>query len=90
MTQTDSISHPLILGSTSRYRRELLQRLGLAFDVVAPEVDESPLPGETPLALAQRFALTGAVVVSTPQDVAMLDARQIRRGACHIGERVNP
>ena len=38
----------LVLGSTSRYRRELLARLGLPFDVVAPEVDETPLPGEAP------------------------------------------
>ena len=39
---------PLILGSTSVYRRELLQRLRLPFEVVAPHVDETPLPGESP------------------------------------------
>ncbi|MGH8831848.1 MAG: Maf family protein, partial [Polaromonas sp.] len=38
----------LVLGSTSRYRRELLQRLQIPFEVAAPEVDETPLPGETP------------------------------------------
>ena len=42
----------VILASTSRYRRELLARLRLPFDVQAPEVDETPLPGETPRALA--------------------------------------
>mgnify|MGYP006216057475 CR=1 FL=1 len=35
----------LILGSTSRYRRELLERLRVPFDVVSPDVDETPLPG---------------------------------------------
>ena len=50
----------LILGSTSRYRRELLARLRLPFDVVAPDVDESPRAGETPSALACRLALEKA------------------------------
>ncbi|MCW7541793.1 Maf family nucleotide pyrophosphatase [Aquabacterium sp. A7-Y] len=54
----------LILGSTSRYRRELLQRLGLPFEVVAPQVDETPRPGETPAALAQRLALEKARAVA--------------------------
>ncbi|MGV8803526.1 MAG: Maf family nucleotide pyrophosphatase [Polaromonas sp.] len=57
-------TRPLILGSTSRYRRELLQRLRLDFDVAAPEVDETPLPGETPRALAQRLALAKARAVA--------------------------
>ena len=51
---------PLILGSTSRYRRELLARLGLAFEVAAPQVDETPQPGEAPRALAERLALAKA------------------------------
>lgn len=54
----------LILGSTSRYRRELLQRLGLPFEVVAPEVDETPQPGETPRALATRLARAKAQAVA--------------------------
>lgn len=54
----------LILGSTSRYRRELLTRLRLPFEVVAPDVDETPLPGETPAALACRLALAKARAVS--------------------------
>ena len=53
-------ARPLILGSTSRYRRELLTRLGLPFDAVAPNVDETPLPSEAPRALAQRLALAKA------------------------------
>ena len=51
---------PLILGSTSRYRRELLERLRLPFLVEAPQVDETPLPGEAPAALAQRLALAAS------------------------------
>ena len=55
---------PLILGSTSRYRRELLERLRLPFLVEAPQVDETPLPGEAPAALAQRLALAKARAVA--------------------------
>ena len=54
----------LILGSTSRYRRELLQRLRVPFDVVSPDVDETPLPGEAPQALASRLALAKAKAVA--------------------------
>jgi septum formation protein len=55
---------PLILASTSRYRRELLTRLRLPFEVQAPGVDETPRPGETPAALAQRLALEKARAVA--------------------------
>lgn len=58
------LPRPLILGSTSRYRRELLQRLHLPFEVVAPDVDETPLPGEAPSALALRLALAKAHAVA--------------------------
>lgn len=54
----------LILGSTSRYRYELLSRLRIPFDVVAPEVDETPLAGESPLNLASRLALAKAHAVA--------------------------
>jgi septum formation protein len=62
MTTFDS-ARPLILGSTSPYRRELLQRLGVPFASVAPEVDETPLPGETPPVLALRLAIAKARAV---------------------------
>ena len=58
-------TRPLILGSTSRYRRELLGRLHIAFDVAAPDVDETPLPDETPRALAGRLALAKARAVGS-------------------------
>jgi septum formation protein len=54
----------LILASTSRYRRELLARLLLPFDVHPPEVDETPLPDESPSALAERLALEKAMAVA--------------------------
>lgn len=60
---------PLILASTSRYRRELLQRLGLRFESVNPEVDETPIAGETPAQLAARLAQakSAAVAARFPQ-----------------------
>ena len=54
----------LILGSTSPYRRELLERLRLPFEVQRPEVVETPLDGETPVALAQRLAMAKAQAVA--------------------------
>ena len=59
-----SAQRPLILASTSRYRRELLERLRLNFSIVAPEVDETPLPAEAPAVLAQRLALAKAQAVA--------------------------
>lgn len=54
----------LLLASTSRYRRELLERLRLPFEVASPEIDEAPLPLETPIERAQRLALLKAAAVS--------------------------
>lgn len=69
---------PLILGSTSRYRRELLQRLKLPFEVVSPQVDESPLPGEAPAALALRLALAKAQAVAAQRlDAIVIGSDQV-------------
>ena len=57
-------ARPLVLGSTSPYRRELLQRLHFPFEIAAPEVDETPHPGEAPRELAQRLALAKAMAVA--------------------------
>ena len=54
----------LVLASTSRYRRDLLERLRLPFDVARPEVDETPLAGEAPRALAVRLAEAKARAVA--------------------------
>lgn len=77
MHQSPPQQRPLVLGSTSRYRRELLERLNLPFEVAAPDVNETPLPGETPRDLALRLALAkaravaqqhpGAVVIGSDQ-----------------------
>jgi septum formation protein len=58
-------SRTLVLGSTSPYRRELLLRLRLSFEVASPEVDETPLPGEAPRQIAIRLALAKARAVAT-------------------------
>jgi septum formation protein len=60
-----SLPPPLILASTSRYRRELLSRLRLPFTVEAPGVDETPGPAEPPAALARRLALEKARAVAS-------------------------
>ena len=62
----------LVLGSTSRYRRELLERLRQPFEVLAPEVDETPRPGEAPAALAQRLALAKARAVAAQRPDAIV------------------
>jgi septum formation protein len=54
----------LILASSSRYRRELLERLRIPFDVVVPDIDETPLRGETPEATALRLAEAKARAVA--------------------------
>jgi septum formation protein len=55
---------PLILASTSVYRRELLQRLRIPFEVISPQVDETPLTGESTLNLALRLANAKAAAVA--------------------------
>ena len=54
----------LVLGSTSRYRGELLQRLRIPFEIHAPEVDETPRIDETPATLAVRLAMEKARAVA--------------------------
>lgn len=62
----------LILASTSPYRRELLSRLRVPFDVVPPDVDESPVPGEHPQRLAGRLALAKARAVAAQHPQAVV------------------
>ncbi len=69
---------PLILGSTSRYRRELLQRLRLPFEVMAPAVEESRLPAEAPAAMALRLALAKArAVAALRPDAVVIGSDQV-------------
>ena len=66
-------SRPLILGSTSRYRKELLSRLRIPFESVAPNVDETPHNQESPKDLALRLALAKAraVALKNPEAVVI-------------------
>ena len=61
---SDSTQRQLLLGSTSPYRRELLARLRIPFEVAAPEVDETAYPSETPKQLACRLAMAKARAVA--------------------------
>ncbi|MFC5479181.1 Maf-like protein [Massilia suwonensis] len=82
----------LILASSSAYRRELLGRLHLPFEAIAPHIDETPLPGEAPEATALRLAQAkaeaialqhpGALVIGSDQ-VATLDGEQIGKPGDH-------
>lgn len=62
----------LVLGSTSVYRRELLSRLRLPFEVEPPQVDEEPLPGEAPADLARRLAAAKAAAVAARHPAAVV------------------
>ena len=78
MHPSPPLQRPLVLGSTSRYRRELLQRLNLAFDVAAPDVDETPQHDEAPRALALRLALAKARAVSQQHpDAVVIGSDQV-------------
>lgn len=88
----ESTDRKLVLGSTSPYRREMLARLRLAFEVAAPDVDETPRAAETPQQLACRLALAKArsvaarfpacVVIGSDQ-VADLDGQALGKPGNH-------
>ena len=91
MTSQTPFPH-LILGSSSVYRKELLSRLGIPFEVAVPDIDESPLAGEAPEVTALRLAQAkaaaiaakhpGALVIGSDQ-VATLDGEQIGKPGTH-------
>jgi septum formation protein len=66
-------TRPVVLGSTSRYRRELMERLRIPFSVATPDVDETPATGESPRDLALRLALAKAKAVAAqhPESVVI-------------------
>jgi septum formation protein len=73
-----SQNRTLVLGSTSPYRRELLSRLHLPFEVASPEVDETPLPGEAPEQLARRLAIAKARSVAAKfPDAVVIGSDQV-------------
>lgn len=82
----------LTLASSSKYRKELLDRLRLPFDVLVPDIDETPALGETPEQTAMRLAREKAIAVAkqTPgtlvigsDQVATLDGLQIGKPGTH-------
>jgi septum formation protein len=79
----------LILASTSRYRRELLARLGLEFACVAPGADESPKPGERPAALVARLArLKAAAVAAKHPESCVIGSDQVAALGADQGEEL--
>lgn len=89
---TQKLTRRLILASGSAYRKELLSRLRLPFEVMSPDIDESSLPNETPVATALRLAeakaraiagqTSSALVIGSDQ-VATLDNLQIGKPGSH-------
>lgn len=82
----------IILASSSPYRKELLSRLQLPFDIMVPDIDESPLPLETPPATALRLAqqkarhiadLAGKAIVIGSDQVATLNGVQLGKPGNH-------
>ncbi len=73
----------IVLASTSAYRRELLQRFGLPFETARPDIDESPLPDESPAATAERLAEQKArAVAAAHPDALIIGSDQV----AHMGE----
>lgn len=73
----------LILASSSPYRRELLERLKIPFEVMPPELDETPLAGETPHKLTERLAIAKArKIAETERDALVIGSDQV---AVHNG-----
>jgi septum formation protein len=87
-------ARPLVLGSTSPYRRELLGRLGLPFEVASPNIDETPLPGEPPVATALRLSEAKArAVAGRYSDALVIGSDQVAdcdgRAVSKPGDRTN-
>ncbi|WP_277184107.1 Maf-like protein [Caballeronia sp. BR00000012568055] len=92
MSEASNTPMRLVLASSSRYRRKLLERLRVPFEVASPDIDETPLSGETPeqtalrlsiakaRAAAERFA--DALIIGSDQ-VATFDGQQIGKPGTH-------
>jgi septum formation protein len=87
MLQTNTLMLPqIILGSSSKYRKELLSRLHLPFSTVVPDVNETPRPGETPEATALRLAEAKASAISAQiPDALIIGSDQV---ATFNGEQI--
>lgn len=63
---------PIVLGSSSPFRKQLLSKLLPSFDTCSPDIDESPLPNETPDQLVRRLALRKAEAVAAQRPDALI------------------
>lgn len=91
MTTTSS-SRTIVLGSSSPYRKQVLEKLGLAFQTASPDIDESGQTGETPEQLVKRLSLekakavaqqfTDALIIGSDQ-VSVLDGKIIGKPHTH-------
>ncbi len=78
MVTLEIVMRSIVLASTSPYRRQLLARLRVAFEIDAPAVDETPLPLELPRAIAQRLARNKALAVEPRhRDAIIIGADQV-------------
>jgi septum formation protein len=66
------MSLPLILGSTSPFRAEILQKLCISFDTAAPDINESPLANESPSELVERLSVCKAKKVAETHPAALI------------------
>ena len=91
-TSHTTTSPQLVLASTSLYRKELLQRLGIPFVTAAPNLDESPLAGETAAQTSERLAIAKAQVLAEhypnsliigSDQVALLNGEQLGKPGNH-------
>lgn len=82
----------LVLASTSPFRRAVLEKLGIPFDVVSPDVDETPRPGETPAELVERLSIAKARTVAREREsglvigsdqVAVIDSEILGKPGSH-------
>jgi len=75
---------PLVLASTSPFRKQLLERLGIDFLIAAPGVDETALPGEAPRDLVTRLAVAKARAVGSTRPGLIIGSDQVATTGSHI------
>ncbi len=95
---TGQAPRAIVLASSSPYRYELMQRLGVSFTALAPPVHEDPLTGETPEALVRRLAknkarslatrFPGTLIIGSDQVAVMPDGKILNKPSDHAAARI--
>ena len=75
--QPEQTTPPIVLASTSPFRRQLLERLGVVFETAAPDVDESPIEGERPDALVLRLSEAKARAIGASRQGLIIGSDQV-------------